>query len=306
MQTAIDCIPCFLSQAAEVLALSAESPDRREQILRQILQALANSDWCHSPPALAQKLHRILRDETGNADPYRAVKNRMNRTALDGMPRWKELIARAEDSLEARVRLAVVGNLLDSAAKTGVRPEDLPRLFSSLWVRPLVGDPHEIFRIAEQATHILYLADNAGEIVFDRLLIEALPVGRVTLAVRGAPVLNDALLEDAAVAGITVPVITNGSDAPGTLLEDCSEVFRDHFRRADLILSKGQGNYESLSATPAPVIFLFTVKCPLVATHIGEPVGSPVIRRTDAWPEHWKEARRTKSHESNNQHHHPS
>ena len=113
----------------------------------------------------------------------------------------------------------------------------------------------------------LYLADNAGEIVFDRLLIERLPAEKVTLAVRGGAVLNDATLIDAENTGITelVEVIRNGSDAPGTILEDCSEEFKRCFAAADLIVAKGQGNYESLSHFKKKIYFLLTVKCSVVA-----------------------------------------
>jgi uncharacterized protein with ATP-grasp and redox domains len=127
---------------------------------------------------------------------------------------------------------------------------------------------------------ILYLADNAGEIVFDRLLIKALPMEKITVAVRGAPVINDATLEDAETAGIRgiVPVIVNGSDAPGTLVKECSDEFRRAFDHADLIVSKGQGNYETLSGTTKAVFFLLTVKCPIIGADIGAPVGSLVIK----------------------------
>lgn len=285
MQTAAECIPCFVRQAAEAVMLCDEAQVPREIIFRRILHELADADWSGSPPEVAQLLHRIIREETANADPYRALKDRMNQLALAALPACRELIAKAADPQGAVVRLAVAGNLLDAGAKVQIQPEDLPGMLATLWDQPLVGDPQELFRAAASAGRILYLADNAGEIVLDRLLIEALPYDKVTVAVRGRPVLNDALAEDAILAGITdlVPVIDNGSDAPGTLLADCSEAFLEHFHHADLIIAKGQGNYETLSQVAAPIYFLFTVKCPLVATHIGSPTGTLIARRTAAW-----------------------
>jgi uncharacterized protein with ATP-grasp and redox domains len=230
-------------------------------------------------------LHRIIRGETANLDPYRELKERMNRLALAALPACRELIATASDPQGAVLRIAVAGNLLDAGAKVQIQPEELPRMLGTLWDQPLAGDPQELFHMAAAAKRILYLADNAGEIVFDRLLIEALPYDRMTVAVRGLPVLNDALLGDAILAGIPelVPVIDNGSDAPGTLLSDCSPEFLEHFHGADLIIAKGQGNYETLSQVAAPIFFLFTVKCPLVAAHIGSPTGTLVAKRTPAW-----------------------
>jgi uncharacterized protein with ATP-grasp and redox domains len=145
---------------------------------------------------------------------------------------------------------------------------------------PLNGDIEEFERAVAQATRILYLTDNAGEIVFDRLLIEQLPRERVTVAVRGAPVINDATLADAEVAGIPnlVPVIDNGSDAPGTLLEDCSQSFRRHFEEADLIISKGQGNFETLRESCRPIFFLLRAKCDAVAQDLGCPLGQMILR----------------------------
>jgi uncharacterized protein with ATP-grasp and redox domains len=282
MTTSIDCIPCFIRQAAEAIALSEQDPFQQARILRKVMHDLADLDWQVSPPMIAAELHRIIREMTGDIDPYRSVKDRMNRFALEALPGCRQLIADAADPHEAIIRLAVAGNLLDSGAKTQIAPEDLPQLFATLWDQALAGDPQEIFHAAAQAERILYLADNAGEIIFDRLLIEALPMDKVTVAVRGSPILNDALCKDAILAGITelVPVIDNGSAAPGTVLSDCSAEFRAHFKRADLIIAKGQGNYETLSEARAPIFFLFTVKCPLVAAQIGEPTGTLIAKRT--------------------------
>lgn len=287
MQTSIECIPCFVRQAEEAVALATKDPGRREEILRQILDVLADADWAGSPPAIAQRLHRIIRKETGDPDPYREVKARMNALALEALPCCVESVSRAADPHEASVRVAVAGNLLDSGAKIQIQAENLPHLLATLWERPLAGDQYELFAAAENAERILYLADNAGEIVFDRLLLNFLPMEKVTLAVRGRAILNDALREDAAVAGFDglVPVIDNGADAPGTVLADCSDEFLAHFHSAALIISKGQGNYETLSAVRAPIFFLFTVKCPIVAAQIGEPTGTMVAKRSALWTE---------------------
>jgi len=260
-------------QAEEAIALSTKEPRVRESILRKVLHTLANIDWENSPPAIAQLLHQIIRKETGNPDPYRAIKERMNRLALEALPYCQELIALSTDRFEAAVRIAVAGNLLDSGAKIQIQPENLPQLLAKLWEQPFAGDPHELFLAAKQAKRILYLADNAGEIVFDRLLLDFLPLEKVTLA------------------GFSecVPVIENGSDAPGTVLKNCSQEFCEHFDQADLIISKGQGNYETLSAVEAPIFFLFTLKCQLVAAQIGEPMGTMIAKKTKLWaPTHHK------------------
>jgi len=115
----------------------------------------------------------------------------------------------------------------------------------------------------------------------DRLLIERLAPEKVTVAVRGGPVINDATLEDARAAGLCdlVKVISNGSDAPGTILEDCSPSFREVLERSDLIIAKGQGNYETLGSEEKRIVFLFQVKCAVIAAHTGAAVGTMVIRQ---------------------------
>jgi hypothetical protein len=281
IHTAHDCIPCFTRQAAEAVAMTGLEPPDQERLLRRLLRDLADSDWAVMPVSIAQRLQRLVREASDNPDPYRALKDRMNRTALDLLPGLTEAARRQPDPREAVVRLAIAGNLLDAGSKTRLTPEDMSKRLHAIWDTPLSGSAASLFRAAEAARRILYLADNAGEIVFDRLLVESLPVGRVTVAVRGAPVINDATLADAETAGIpaVATVIPNGSDAPGTVLTECSETFRACFADADLVIAKGQGNYETLSDTRRPIFFLLTVKCPLIAKAVGAPVGTLVVAR---------------------------
>ena len=261
MKTALECIPCFVRQASEAVEMSGCDAAGKERLLRRLLREIAAADWAVMPVLISLRVQQIVREETGCADPYRALKERMNRTALDLLPALADILRQHSDAREAVVRLAIAGNLLDAGSKTRLAPEDLPKRVTGIWDMPLAGSVEDLFRAAEAARRILYLADNAGEIVFDRLLIEALPTAKITVAVRGAPALNDATMEDARTAGIpaVAGVIDNGSDAPGTLLDQCSGSFRRYFDDADLIIAKGQGNYETLSETNKHVFFLLTV-----------------------------------------------
>jgi uncharacterized protein with ATP-grasp and redox domains len=148
----------------------------------------------------------------------------------------------------------------------------------------LEGDIQSLFQAVEASRSILYLGDNCGEIVFDRLFIEQLIPERVTYVVRAAPIINDVTLEDARYTAMTdrVRVIDNGSDAPGTLLTECSQEFQEAFASTDLIIAKGQGNYETLHASDRPIFFMLKVKCPVVARHIGHEIGSYVIKTQTA------------------------
>ena len=206
--------------------------------------------------------------------------------ALDMLPELRARIAGAEDPFAAAVRLAITGNIIDFGPKGDTTEQDALDAIAHALSEPLYGDMHAFQDAVEQADGILYLADNAGEIVFDRVLIEEILPQRVTLAVRGAPVINDATIEDAEMAGLAelAEVIDNGSDAPGTILSDCSAAFQKRFHESDLIISKGQGNYETLSGEPAGIFFLLKAKCPVIAAHAGVPVGAQVLTRNSGVP----------------------
>jgi uncharacterized protein with ATP-grasp and redox domains len=280
MKTALECIPCFVRQATEAVTFCVPDESRRMAILKTILAEIATMDWQGDGPRVAQRIHRRIRSETGNPDPYACLKREMNRLALDLLPSLLQEARLADDPRTATVRLAIAGNLLDAGAKSGLDEASCrAALFRACRGDCLKGGAERLFERAAQARRILYLADNAGEIVFDRALVELLPLERLTVAVRGAPVLNDATLEDAEIAGLThlVEVLPNGSDAPGTVLDDCSPEFRHRFEECDLLIAKGQGNFESLSETTRPIFFLLQVKCACVAGHLNVPVGATVL-----------------------------
>jgi len=281
MKTFLDCIPCFIRQALDAGRMASDDPAVHEQMLRDVLRLTSEMRLSDSPPRMGQQIHRRLRDLTGNTDPYAAVKKQFNRMALKLLPELQARAAASKDPFTTAVRLAITGNIIDFGPTGTITEQDALDAVEKALVEPFYGDIHGFRAALEEADTILYLADNAGEIVFDRVLIEYLPLDRITLAVRGVPVINDATAEDAEVAGLTelVEVIDNGSDAPGTLLEDCSAVFRERFYSADLIIAKGQGNFETLSDVPAPIFFLFKAKCPVISGHAGVPLQAQVLVR---------------------------
>jgi uncharacterized protein with ATP-grasp and redox domains len=223
----------------------------------------------------------MLRNETG-VDPYQSVKETYNRIALEKLPALRSMTAAAAaaDRLEAGVRAVIAGNVIDF----GIYDEiDLDRAIEESFRLPLSEAAFRSFTLAVQkARRILYLCDNAGEIVFDRVLLDILQdMGKdVTAAVKGSPVINDATGDDARVAGLheCAKVIDNGNDGIGTLLEACSEGFLAEYRAADLVISKGQANYETLvRERDERIFFLFKVKCPVVASFLKRETGDIVI-----------------------------
>jgi damage-control phosphatase, subfamily I len=276
----MSCIPCLLRQAGEALDLSRPRHPANEELYREIIGLLAASDWRVKPPFLSLRIQRMIRERTGCDDPYKEMKAKLNREALRILPEIIKLKPEYMHVQEAAIRVSIGGNALDAGAKTGLQMSEAMKSLRLLYERPLQGDWAALFTQVQKAERILFLADNAGEIVFDRFLLEMLPPGKVTVAVRGAPVINDATMEDAIAAGILqiAHVISNGSYAPGTILEDCSPEFRDIFEKSDLVIAKGQGNYETLGSVNRQIVFLLQVKCPMISERAGASIGTMIVR----------------------------
>ncbi len=282
MRTSLDCIPCILRQTLDAARLASKNPTVHENILRDVLGWAGEMDLSQSPPAMAQRIHRRLREITGVDDPYRETKDRQNFMALEMIPSLRSTIESAGDPLLLAARLAIAGNVIDMGVNGNFTEADVHQTINRALTEPLVGEYDEFRTAIAKAQSILYLADNAGEIAFDRLLIEKLSPERVTLVVRGAPVINDATLADAQAVGLDkiVEIIDNGSDAPGTILSDCSQEFQHCYSDADLIIAKGQGNFETLNTEPGNLFFLFKVKCPLVADLVKRPIGTQILAQS--------------------------
>lgn len=276
MNTLLDCIPCVLRQGLEAARFYTSDERLHEQLLREVLRMAADLDLSRSPPSIGQAIHRRLRELTGVADPYLPAKRRAHRLASEALPDLRSAVERSADPLRAAATFAVAANAIDLGVGQAVGDEEIRAALRAASGEALSGDWERFRAAAARASSILYLADNAGELAVDRLLIERLGPERVTLAVRGAPVLNDVTTADAQEAGLAalVPVVDNGSDAPGTILEDCSAPFRRRFAQVGLVVAKGQGNFETLSGAPREVFFLFKVKCPVVARHAALPLGT--------------------------------
>lgn len=279
MNVSLDCIPCFVRHALEMAGIASADGAIHEQVLRELLSEAAGWDMSVPAPAMGQRIQRRLRALTGIADPYRDVKQRFNELALELLPELRARVATAADPLQAAVRVAIAANLIDVGVNGNPHEADIKRSISQSLASPFAGDLDSFRAAIFKAAEILYLADNTGEIVFDRLLIERLPARRITVAVRGAAVLNDATLADARLAGLdqVADVIDNGSDAPGTILCECNATFRERFASADLIIAKGQGNFETLTGGPGNIFFLLKIKCPVVAAHTGLDVGTHAL-----------------------------
>lgn len=280
MRTYLDCIPCFVRQTLDSVRFSTDDKQVQEQVMREVLYLAYKMDLQQSPPAMGQKIHRIIRKLTDVQDPYLQIKNRFNKLALQMYPELKERVEASADPLETAIRLAIAGNIIDFAVNSGLAESEVKKVVAESLTTTVDMETLEEFRNATaQVKDILYLGDNAGEIVFDRLLIEQLPCENITFVVKASPIINDATIADAQIVGLTdiVNVINNGSDAPGTILESCSQDFRDRFDKADLVIAKGQGNYETLRDADKNIFFILQAKCQVIARHFGCEIGSLML-----------------------------
>ena len=277
MRIYLDCYPCFLGQALQAGRFATGDEETLKRVLDAAADVIPKIPKDASPPEIGGIIHRIVREMTGDDDPYRAVKAENLAEAKRHYAAMKGHVRAAPDPLAYAARLAIVGNIIDYAL---VRDFDIENEIFSLAGKSLEIDDMPRLRTAlETASSVLYLGDNVGETVFDKVFIEELGVP-VTYAVRGRPVLNDVTADDAAASGLdeAARILSSGSAAPGTPLDECSEEFLEIFRTADVVISKGQGNYESLSGTERPVFFLLRAKCPVVAGDLNVPEGALILK----------------------------
>jgi damage-control phosphatase, subfamily I len=282
MRTNLDCFPCFLRQALEAARMVTQNEGIQRKVLNSVLSILSNVSTQASPPEIAHLVHLRVKSITGNFDPYREIKKNQNEIALQYESILSSQIAEMSDSLKAAMMFSAAGNAIDLAPECPI--PDIYKKYMEIISKGFAWDDYELFlKKLVRSKSLLYLGDNAGEIVWDKILAEEIVENfnlEITYAVRGFPILNDVTMEDAHFVGMNkvVYVISNGFDAPGTLLNRCSEEFLKKYQKADLILSKGQGNFESLSEENRPIFFLLNVKCPVIAEDIHCNVGDIVLK----------------------------
>jgi len=278
MRTYLDCYPCFLRQSIEASRMAGANQAQQYEVVFQVLDLLRAIPSGATPPEIGLEIHRLVREMTGNPDPYSQVKKEATEKALRLLPKLREVLDASDDKLETAIRLSIAGNIIDFGLNKNY---DLWGEVERVLIQGIAINDIELLRKKlQEVKKVLLIGDNAGETVFDVLLIESLSVP-VTYVTRGGPVLNDATREDAFAAGIDkiATVMDSGIQAPGTILPFSSIDFREKFIRAELILAKGMGNYETLSEIDAPIFFLLQVKCPVIGRDIGAPVGSTVVKR---------------------------
>jgi len=284
MKTYLDCIPCFLKQSLEAARMATDDEKIHAEVLKSLMNYLSSISYKNSPPEVSKEVHEIIRNITKSKDPYKKVKDNSNKMAKKRYSSLNKIIDEADDTLLMAIKLSIVGNVIDFGTSNRFNIEDI----LSNAVKKCFDDqayPH-FKKALSNAKTILYLADNSGEIFFDKLLINELVKQNkeITYVVRANPIINDVTVEDAKYAGIDklAKVIEGDAgqkkSAPGMVLNFASKKFLELFQSADMVISKGQGNYEGLSDVNRDVFFMLVVKCPLVARDIDSEVGKLILK----------------------------
>jgi len=267
MKTFLDCIPCMMQQALRTARLSTDDEHTIKEVLDTAGGMIKNINMDETPAGMAEKVYREIRRITEVVDPYKKLKQAHIREALGLYPQLKKVVENSDNRLLTAIRLAIAGNVIDLGVNRKFNIlEDVIKVLEQGFA---ICDINRFKEHLQKAKSILYLGDNTGESVFDRILIEELDKP-VVFATRGIPVINDCTVEDAIASGLdkVATVISSGSPAPAIILHLCDPEFAEQFRQADMIISKGQGNFEGISNENGPVFFLLKVKCHVIANHL--------------------------------------
>ena len=285
MKAELECLECSLRQALRAARMACDDPAVHRQVMDAVAGDIPGMDLNESPAVLSLGLYRYARELSGNPDPYKAIKAEQNAMALELEPELDALVASSGTPLLTAIRLAAAGNIIDLGIMHVHEIDPRQVIMKAMNTVPAIDHSDRFMRSLESCEHLLYLLDNAGEIVFDKPLIRELQKRtKVTAVVKAAPIINDACLEDAEQVGLTslCEVIDNGGAFVGSPLNLIPPEFRKRMEEADIILGKGQGNYETVDDFEGDVYLLLKIKCDVIARHCGVPMGESVFLSTRA------------------------
>lgn len=267
MKTFLDCLPCMMDQALRAGRIATDDERIIKKLLDEVGAMMKDIPLENTPPETGEIIYRKVREITGVADPYKEVKEANIEEALSLYPELKKIVKESENSLLTAIRIAIAGNVIDLGVNKKFNlVEDVQKILKQDFA---IMDFDKFEKQLKIADSVLYLGDNAGESVFDKILIEELNKP-TTYVVREIPVINDVTEEDAIASGIreVAEIISSGTTAPAVILSLCNNEFIKRFNNSKMIISKGQGNYEGLSDVKQPVFFLLKAKCFVIANDL--------------------------------------
>ena len=272
-----DCIGCLLNQSLKVSKLLELDDETSKKILDRTSQILIDHNLSYTPPQIAKNIYRAIAEITGIEDPVALAKERATKEAL-------KIDTSFVQSIPDALKLSVIGNVIDFGAQNQFDlQETIEKQFATSFA---IDDSDAFIRALRDAKELVVIGDNTGEHIFDKLLIELICREydvEVYYFVRGAPIINDVTLKEAEILADTAHIIDTGVGTPGYDLAEVNRRSREIFDRADLVLAKGMGNFESLyQQAEREIYFLFIVKCTVVAEAIGREVKDMVFIKEGA------------------------
>ncbi len=273
-----DCLHCHINQGLKVAKEVNLDSSSKEELLRSILYHLSKADFTKQNPEIMSQTWSIITSAIDNKDPYKSFKEDYNQRLESIAPQLKKEILSQDLYFRRFMYAAILGNIIDLGPSHEFETNDWLKQFKDELSHIKLGDDDsaKLYHELKKANSLLYIGDNCGEIVLDKLFIEFLtdqfPDLDIIYVTRGLPILNDVTLDDASAIKMNkvCKVISSGVPTPGLILNLADESFLDIYKNRDVIIAKGQGNYEGLSNEHDPRIFhLFMVKCPLIARETG-------------------------------------
>jgi damage-control phosphatase, subfamily I len=268
MRFSLECLPCYMRQTLESGKFITQDEAVHEKLMREALVILAKFNVNESDFETHRNLYKLIKSYCPNGDPFLLFKKEFNDICLELEEYLNDLIIKSGDPFESAVRISLAGNLIDSGIGTNLTREKLIQTIDdSLRQKINKENIDDLRKNILRAKKILFIGDNTGEIVFDKIFIQnCIPTDKVTYVVRGGPAMNDSTMEDARYVGIdkVVKVITTGIDLPAAAISLASEEFKKEYYSSDLIISKGMGNFEALMDEDNNIFFLLKIKCEVI------------------------------------------
>ena len=283
MKVHYECAACFLRQTREALDLATDDESMKMDITEKVLKLVSETYRRGAVSnVIGTEVHRTIKNETGNQDPYSREREMSNDIASDFLPQVEKILGHKND-LENYVKIAIAGNIIDFGA-LGLDIDMESLIIKTMEKDPTINNTNELENELKISKTVLYLADNIGEIVFDKILIEKIKEYDVdvTVALKEKPILNDACIDDALKIGLdkVARLTSTGTDSIGVIEGDVSQEFMDLFKKSDMVIAKGLGNYEGLGEMDLedkPVYCLLNAKCKPVARDIGVNLGDNIV-----------------------------
>lgn len=284
-----DCFTCYMNQIHKALRLL--DPDIEERRIvdaqKKMMEFIAKTDLDKTNNiTFGTEVYNIVAQTLGVKDPYQELKKKYNQLALNLYPKIKQMVTKSKSPLSTAIKMSIMGNSIDFGASNSI---DINKEMTEIEENAKNGklNIEELIQSIEKSKTILILGDNTGEIVFDKIMIEQItndyPDKKIYYSVRSGPIINDSTIEDAEYIGLDkICTVLETSASPGIILEQSKPEFISVFNRADLIISKGQGNFESIidiNTGNKDVYLLLKAKCMLMTYIFDLPLGSLILQK---------------------------